>query len=338
MTDERYYESRDCVLKPAGGVTLFNCPQGQTFNDISRPGQFACTNASVNDDSVPANAQYAFAEWAALYGAVSPCVRPTSPDTGFCPVGSFCPNAAATRGQMARNIVAVTMENELNTDYAWTQTNNGCPAVVVTLSQSSQSTSGSPVQFTAYVNGIQSNDVRWTMSPGSNYGFVDANGKYFPPTPLPIGAVFITATSLVNPTQSAQKIVTFNGPTIQAVLDSSTSSLGIGKSAKLSSAVGGTTNPLVSWSSVPTGTLATNGTEATYTAPVPFTAGQQTVAITVTSQQDSTKSATKTISLTPAVISLSPSSGSGASAVFIATFSNAVGSSSLSQLRLLFGQ
>jgi len=95
------------------------------------------------------------------------------------------------------------------------------PAVAqtVTISPTSASvTIGSDRQLTAYVNGVRSLAVAWTVNgvPGGNavVGFIDTSGKYTAPAVPPTGwIVTATATSLANPAASASCAITVRNPT-----------------------------------------------------------------------------------------------------------------------------
>jgi hypothetical protein len=88
------------------------------------------------------------------------------------------------------------------------------PAVVVTVAPAHVSaTAGATQQFAASVTGTSNTGVAWTVSgtgcSGTACRTISSNGLYTAPAEVPAPAnVTITATSMSNPTQSAQSNVT----------------------------------------------------------------------------------------------------------------------------------
>ena len=166
---------------------------------------------------------------------------------------------------------------------ARTPTFTGAP-VTVSIYPASAILTGGTEQFTATVTGSSNTAVSWSATGGT----VSTNGLYT--APASAGTYSVTATSQANNTKSASATVTVTTPPVVAVSISPVSAaLLTGATQQFTATVTGSTNTAVTWLATG-GTVSTNGL---YTAPA--TAG--TYSITATSQADSTKSATASVTV-----------------------------------------
>jgi hypothetical protein len=189
-------------------------------------------------------------------------------------------------------------------------------SAVVTVSQASQiSISISPVtasvqsgrqqQFTAYLSNTSNTAVTWSASGGT----ITTSGLFTAPSTA--GTYTVTAVSVADGTKTASATVSVSAPPAIAVSISPTTVAMPEKwTQQFSAAVSGSTNATVTWAVMQgTGTITQSGV---YTAPQAV----ETDIVKATSQADSTKSATATITVAaPHSVSLSwsPSSSSGIS-------------------------
>jgi len=177
------------------------------------------------------------------------------------------------------------------------------PNVAVSLSPGSAVlTGGQSAIFQPLVSGTPNTGLTWSLSP--QVGTI-AGGVY--QAPSIVGAqqtVTVTATSMADPTKSASVTVWLQ-PVAVSVGPASVS-VGDGGSATFAASVTGTNNTGITWSlNPPIGTVV-NGL---YTAPAVITTPQM-VMLTAASVVDSTKTATASIMLTSASLSVSPGSAS----------------------------
>ncbi len=187
---------------------------------------------------------------------------------------------------------------------------NGVVRLVGGVSQPQVSVSVSPAsatlyaqqtkQFTATVINTGNTAVTWSITP-AGAGSINSSGLYTAPATITTQqSVTVTATSQANTAVSASATVTLM-PTISISVSPSTATLYGGQSQTFSATVTNTSNTAVTWSISPAGTGSIDSS-GNYTAPTSVTT-QLVVTVTVTSQADTTKSATATIYLLPPCVS-----------------------------------
>ena len=169
---------------------------------------------------------------------------------------------------------------------------------------------GQAQQFAASVNNTSNTAVTWTVSP-AGVGTVSATGLYTAPTNLTTPqTVYVTATSVADTTKSASATITLSPPApvlpVTVSMTPSSATLYGGQSQQLTASVSNTTNTAVTWAISPAG-VGNISAAGLYTAPATITT-QQDVTITVTSQADTTQSASAIITLS---LSQCASSGYG---------------------------
>ena len=171
---------------------------------------------------------------------------------------------------------------------------------------------GNTQQFTATVTGTSNTAVTWTVVEAGG-GAVSANGLYT--APATAGTYHVQATSVADPSKSAQATVTV--APIVVLIAPSTAEVQPGNSQQFTATVGGTSNTAVTWSVVESG-CGTVSASGLYTAP--GTAG--TCHVKATSVADPSKSAQATVTVAPIVVTVSPPTASlvwGATQQFTAT-------------------
>ena len=182
------------------------------------------------------------------------------------------------------------------------------PAASVSISVSPASASLSGGQSTTIkptVTGTTNTGVVWSMTP--SLGTL-SNGVYTAPSPISLQqTVTIAAASAADPTKIASAVITLV-PTVAVAVSPTATTLSGGQSVQLSASLSGTSNPNVNWSLSPAVGSLSNGL---YQAPATIST-QQVVTVTVASAADPTKTASATITLSPAAVGLaiSPSSTS----------------------------
>jgi hypothetical protein len=177
-------------------------------------------------------------------------------------------------------------------------------SVSITLAPASVSLSANQMtQFTPTVSGTSNTAVTWTVSPA--LGSVSF-GQYTAPSSIANQqAITITATSVADPTKSANAIVMLLPGSV--TLSPQSISLAATKSVQFTANVSGASSTAVNWSIAPQMGSISNGL---YTAPSTVSSVQNVV-VTASSVSDPTKTAQATVSLTPSGstgISVIPSS------------------------------
>ena len=186
-------------------------------------------------------------------------------------------------------------------------------SAVVTVSQPTQVSisvspstaslqTGGQQQFTAYVSGTSNTAVTWSASSGT----VTNSGLYVAPSAA--GTYTVTAVSAADPTKSASATVGVSAATVIAVsISPTTVALSQASQQQFAATVSGSSNTAVTWAVTQgTGTITQSGL---YTAPQ----AAETDIVVATSQADSTKSASASITVTArysVALSWSPSSSS----------------------------
>jgi len=148
------------------------------------------------------------------------------------------------------------------------------------------------LQFTATVTNPSNTTVTWILNP--NVGSITTSGLYTAPATIAAQqTVTVTATSQADSTKTASATITLM-PLITASISPAGVTLAASQTQQFTATVTNTSNTAVSWSINPV--VGTIGTSGLYTAPASITT-QQTVTVKATSQADSTKTATATITL-----------------------------------------
>jgi len=162
------------------------------------------------------------------------------------------------------------------------------PLVGVTISPTTATIyTNATEQFSASVTGTSNTAVTWTTTGGT----VSASGLYTAPSSA--GTFTVTATSQADTTKSATATVTVQAVQVGVTISPTSATIYVNGTEQFAAYVTGTTNTTVTWS-------ATGGTVSAvgfYTAP--SAAGTYTV--TVTSQADTTKSASATVTVNPTI-------------------------------------
>jgi hypothetical protein len=194
------------------------------------------------------------------------------------------------------------------------------PAVSVTLNQSSASIAvGTTTQFTATVQNTTNTAVTWSVNAvaggNSTVGTISAAGLYTAPSQS--GSYAVTATSVADPTKSAQATVAVG---MLGALTPASAVLAPSATQQFSGSVQGFANTTVNWSvdQVAGG----NSTVGTISATGLYTAPSQTGAHTITATSAANSSLTASASVTVSTLSISPTTAtmiSGDTQQFIAT-------------------
>jgi hypothetical protein len=179
-------------------------------------------------------------------------------------------------------------------------------SIAVSLSPTSASLqTGGQQQFTAYVSGTSNTAVTWSASAGA----ITTSGLYTAPNTA--GTYTVKAVSAADSTKNASVTVTVSAPQAIAIsISPATVSIPEKWQQQFAATVSGSSNTGVTWAITQgTGTITQSGI---YTAPQAV----ETDVVTATSQADSTKSASATITVAaPHLVNLTwlPSSSSGIS-------------------------
>ncbi|MEJ1928683.1 hypothetical protein WDZ92_00220, partial [Nostoc sp. NIES-2111] len=156
------------------------------------------------------------------------------------------------------------------------------------------------VSLTAQLNQspIAASSLSWQLQPA--LGSISASGTYTAPTSVAAATqVVVTARLLSNPSVSASTTITIN-PLISVSLSPSTGTVLSGASLPLTATVTGSTNQNVTWRlSSPIGSITSSGV---YTAPANITSATSVMVI-ATSVADSSRSASSTLTIQPALSS-----------------------------------
>jgi len=154
-------------------------------------------------------------------------------------------------------------------------------------------------QFTASSNGA----VVWSIN-STGVGSFTASGLYTAPANITgQQTLTVTATSLVDPSKSSSATITLLPP-VAVSLSSPSASTYSGQTVQLAWSVINTNSTNVTWSLNPAG-LGTVSATGLYTPPADIP-NPQSVTITVTSQFDTTKSASVSIALLPLSVGVLP--------------------------------
>ncbi len=179
-------------------------------------------------------------------------------------------------------------------------------------------------QFTALLDGQQTNNVTWSISP--NTGTISSSGLYTAPAVIPTTTtVTVTATTTTTPTKTATATITL-GPLTMSISPSS-QNLNACQTQQYTVSINHNPNTAVTWAISPNvGFINTSGV---YTAP-PSITSQQTITVTATSVADPTKTISSSATIHPSTgscvtnISVSPATqtlNAGATQQFTASSS-----------------
>ncbi len=187
--------------------------------------------------------------------------------------------------------------------------------------------------FSALVTGTNNTAVTWSLSgagcSGAACGTISSTGAYSAPSTIPTPAqITVRATSVANPLKSGTAVVTVLPP-IAVSISPTSAQVVTGKTQQFTATVVNTTNTSVTWtlsgagcSGSACGSISSSGL---YTAPASVPNPAQ-VTIKATSNQDTTKSASATVTILPPVaVSISPTSAqvvAGKTRQFSATVTN----------------
>jgi len=207
------------------------------------------------------------------------------------------------------------------------------PTVSVTVSPASIHVApGAQQQFAATVAGTGNQVVTWTLSgtgcSGVACGQITGTGLYTAPKTIPNpNVVTVTAVSVAYPSASgAATVYVGAGSPVVVTVSPSSASVVVGKTQQFAAQVTGTSNTAVTWSvggigcsGASCGTITQNGLyTAPSTQPTP-----SSVTVTATSQADSTRSGSATVTIAPnIVVTVSPTTAqvtTGQQAQFSAT-------------------
>jgi hypothetical protein len=188
--------------------------------------------------------------------------------------------------------------------------------VSVTVSPTSANLgTGGTQQFAATVTGSANTAVTWAVAGGASNGTISLTGLYTAPATVPNPAqVTVTATSSADPTKSASATVTILAGVFVQIAPT-TATVQTGASQNFTATVTGTTNLGLTWTvaggSANGGVQAEPGGVGFYAAPATVPNPPQ-VTVTATSQADTTKSASATVTIIPAppAVTVNPSSAS----------------------------
>jgi len=206
--------------------------------------------------------------------------------------------------------------------------------VAVTISPKSvQLLTGTTQQFSATVANTTNTAVTWTVAgtgcTGGACGTITSGGLYTTPNTVPSTAeVFVTVTSVADPTKSSTASVTISLP-VAVTVSPATETVALGGHQQFTASVANTTNTAVTWSITGSGcsgaTCGTITTAGLYTAPASVpTPAQVTVKAISVADPTRSGSAVVTVSL-PLAISVSPGSATvtaGTQKQFTATVAN----------------
>jgi len=205
--------------------------------------------------------------------------------------------------------VAVTATSQADPSKSGTGIVTVVPLVTVSVSPATaQVIEGVQQQFTATVSGTSNTAVTWSLAgadcTGSACGTITGAGLYTAPNAVPKPpTIIVTATSLADPSKFGTATVTVVTPVVVKISPTS-AQVFAGDTKQFTATVTGTTNRAVSWSVSGAGcagsACGTVDSSGLYTAPATVPT-PSAIAVTATSQADSTKSASAVVTILPAV-------------------------------------
>ncbi len=254
---------------------------------------------------------------------------------GNSTIGVISPTGLYTPPSSLASPISIRITAVANADNTTTSAPfavNVNPPIFVNVSPTNPSIVAGTAAFvvTATLPSYASPNVTWTLTgtgcSGSPCGSINPQGpststSYTPPASLPVRSSIadtVTATSVADPTKVGQSIITVTAVTVGVTISPTSANViaGQSKPIQFTYTVSGATNTNVTWklsgtgcTNAPCGTLSASGL---YTPPASaITQAPQTDTVTVTSQADTTKSASAQVIITnPVSISIISPSGS----------------------------
>lgn len=209
----------------------------------------------------------------------------------------------APSGITTAQAVTVRATSSADSTKSATATVNLTPAVNVTMTPATATVlAGATQQFAASVSNSTNTAVNWTLTPA--VGSVSSTGLYTAPgTVLTTQTVTVRATSQADATKSATATLTVR-PLVAISISTAPASVNAGNTAQFAASITGASNTAVTWAISPAfGSISASGL---YTAPASVTANQ-TVKVTATSTEDTTRTATVDLQVLPSKgITISP--------------------------------
>jgi hypothetical protein len=251
---------------------------GSARVSVIQPSQISIT-VSPNSSTLPSSGQQQFS--ATVSGSSNTAVTWTTSGGTVTTTGLYtAPPSAGT--------YTVTATSVADTTKSAAATVTVSTPVSVSLSPTSTSLqSGGQQQFSAYVSGTSKTAVTWSASAGT----ISTAGLYTAPSAT--GTYTVQAISVADPTKSASAFVAVTATTISVTISPTSTAMPEKWQQQFAATVSGTSNTAVTWAVVQgSGTITQSGL---YTAPQ----APETGIVTVTSQADTTKSASATVTVTP---------------------------------------
>ncbi len=309
------------VTWAASGGTVTS---GGQYTAPSSAGTYTVTATSAADTSKSASAVVTVSQPVQVSISVSPTTASlqTGKQQTFTAAVSGTTNTAVTWAASGGTVTSggqytapasagtytVTATSAADTSKSASATVTVTQPIQVSISVSPTTASlqtGGQQTFTAYVSGTNNTAVTWSGSGGT----VTTGGLYTAPSAT--GTYTVTATSVADSTKSASATVNVSQPqSVGVSISPTTVAMPEKWQQQFAATVSGSSNTAISWAVTQgTGTITSSGL---FTAPQAV----ETDVVTATSQADTTKSASATISVAaPHSVSLSwsPSSSSGIS-------------------------
>jgi hypothetical protein len=210
--------------------------------------------------------------------------------------------------------VFVTATSQADPTKSSTATVTVIPPVSVSISPTTAGVlAGAHQQFTTTVLNTSNTSVTWSLAgacSGAGCGAISTSGYYTAPDNVPNPAqVYVTATSVADPTKSATATVTVIPP-VSVTISPTTAQVLTGAHQQFTATVSNASNTAVTWSLAGSGCSGSGcgavSSSGLYTAPSNVPSPAQ-VSVTATSVADSTKSATARVTIIPPVsVTISP--------------------------------
>jgi len=157
------------------------------------------------------------------------------------------------------------------------------------------------LRFDVTLTGTSNRGIRWRVS---GPGYVSRNGVYFAPTIVPEQETAqITVTSSADPTKSATALIRLQ-PVVAISVSPTNRILWAGQSERFTASISGSSNTSVGWTIIGPGSVSPDGV---YQAPGSINT-EESARITATSEADSSKTASASITLQPMTVTITPAS------------------------------
>ena len=179
------------------------------------------------------------------------------------------------------------------------------PAIAISPTSASLAAGGTE-QFTATVTGVADTTATWSIQESSGCGSISSAGLYTAPSAA--ATCHVIAASHASPAVTATATVTVSPPatggsppaTVAVSVTPATGSVSACQTLALQAAITGTTNTAVTWSVAEGASGGSVSSSGVYTAP----SAPGTYHVVATSQADSTKSATATLTVATQILSV----------------------------------